>query len=161
MQIKVPGAAVEQGSTSFRRITKEKDRKKVHQGGMLHLERIYASGAMVVSVFHNYATNKEEVKYDSIKAALDKYNYMREMREKTPEWVDEKIMPAILKAIRAAQRQENEGLGLVVDMGDPTEEDIERECGVIGALIAEARNNDPELDAEMTRVEKAAGKSSL
>ena len=132
----------------------------MHEGGTLHLERIYASGAMVVSVFHNYVTNSEEVKYDSIKHAIEKYKYMRDMRADTPEWVDDRLGPAILKAVRAAQRQENEGRGLVVDMGDPTEEDIERECGVIGAMIAEARNNDPELDAEMTQIEREGKKKN-
>lgn len=156
MQIKINNPATEQGATHFRRITKEKDRKFVHQGGNLHLERIYASGGMVVSVFHNYLTNQEEEKYDSIQSALNKYNYMREMRDKTPEWVDEGILPAILKAVRAAQRQVNDSNNIVTDMGDPTEEDIERECGVLAAEIAAARAADPELDEEMSKVEKEA-----
>lgn len=108
---------------------------------------------MIVSVFHNYATNKEEFAYDTIHSALEKYRSMAEMRQSSPEWVDEGLMPAILKAVRAAQRQEAEGRGLVEDMGDPTLEDIEEECNEIAALIAQARKDDPELDEEMTRAE--------
>ena len=145
------------GETIFKRVG-SKYRTKVHEGGTLHLERMYASGGMVVSVFHNYATNKEEFKYDSIQHALEKYESMAEMRENSPEWVDEKMLPAILKAIRAAQRQEANNQGFIVDLGDPTEEDIEAECGKISQFIADARNSDPELDREMTKIEMEASK---
>ena len=144
---------IQEGETFFKR-KHANQRIKVHQGGTLHMERMYASGGMVISVFHNYVTNKEESKYDSISAALEKYQAMREMREKSPDWVDEGMMPAILKAVRAAQRQESESRGLVEAMPDPSEEDIEKECGVISEQIAAARNRDPELDAEMTKLEK-------
>jgi hypothetical protein len=84
---------------------------------------------------------------------------MREMREKAPEWVDDGMMPAILKAIRAAQRQISRGQGLVQSMGDPSEDDIEKECGFLNSFIAEQRNSDPELDKEMTKLEKEVGKA--
>lgn len=160
MYINVKTPAVEQGETTFRRITKEKDRKKVQQGGTLHLERIYASGGMIVTEFHNYVTNQLEVKHDSIGHALEKFEAIRDMQRKSPDWVDDGLPAAILKAVRAAQKQINEGNGIVEDMGDPTLEDIEEECAEISALIAQARAADPELDAEMTAIEKEAKKKN-
>ena len=157
MLIKV-NSPIKEGETVFRR-KRANDRIRVHEGGNLHLERMYASGGMVVSVFHNYLTNKEEVKYDSIEHALEKYYAMREMRENSPEWVDEGLMPAILKAVRAAQRQTDEDRNISVDMGDPTPDDIEEECTQIESIILEARRNDPELDREMTRAEIEFAKS--
>jgi hypothetical protein len=156
MLIKV-NSGYHDGETIFKR-KRAKDRKYVYEGGDLHLERIFARGGMIISVYHNYVTNQEEEKYMSIKTALEKYQQMAEMRENSPEWVDEHFLPAILKAIRAAQRQENEGQGIAVDMGDPSLEDIEAECGELSALIAEARKNDPELDKEMTIIEMEAAK---
>lgn len=155
--IKNNGPIIE-GETSFRR-KRPKDRKKVHEGGNLHLERIYATGGMVASVFHNYITNAEEIKYDSVETALEKVKYMKEMQEDTPEWVDDGIIPAILKALACAQRQNSEKRGIIMSVDDPSSMDIEEECGEIGAMIAEARRNDPELDEEMTRAEMKMSKS--
>ena len=157
MLIKINGGGAK-GETIFRR-KRPKDRKFVHEGGNLHLARMYAQGGMVVSVFNNYLTNQEETKYDSVQSALDKYKAMAEMRENSPEWVDEGLMPAILKAIRAAQLQNNEGEGIVINSGDVTDEelaeieDVDEEFAKISAFIAEQRKNDPELDKEMTLVE--------
>jgi len=114
---------------------------------------MYASGGMVVSIFHNYITNKEEAKYDSVESALGKYQAMCEMREKSPEWVDEGLLPAVLKAIRAAQKQTAEDRGIVKQMTDDTFIDVEEESAYMANLIAEERAKDPELDAEMSAVE--------
>jgi len=150
-----------EGETSFRRIENPKYRKEVYQGGTLHLERIYASGGFIISVFNNYATNAEESKYDTIETAMEKYHAMVEMRENSPEWVDEGLMPAILKAVRAAQRQISENRGIAEDLGDPSLDDIEEECGKIEAAIAQARAADPELDKEMTQAEMVYAKSKV
>ena len=149
--IKINGAVVE-GETIFRR-KKLSQRKKVHEGGSLHIERIYASGGMVVTVFHNYVTNEEEPKYDSIGHALEKVVSMREMQKNSPEWVDDRLVPAVLKAISAAQRQENENRGIIINVDDPGIEDIAEECGELESEIARAREADPELDREMTEME--------
>ena len=143
---------VVEGFTSFKRKAPER-RKAVHEGGSLHMESIFASGGMVVSIFHNYKTNKEEISTMTIQTALERYKGMVEMRRNSPEWVSEEMLPAILKAIRAAQRQTNEMRGVITDMGDPSLDDIEKECGVIEGMLAKARAADPELDAEMTAIE--------
>lgn len=148
------------GETVFKR-KRLKNRIHVYEGGELHLERMYASGGLVVSVFHNYKTNAEELRYLSIKDAISKYEEMRDMRQNTPEWVSEHMLPAILKAIRAAQRQEAEAQGFIVDLGDPTEDDIEEMSREIAAEIAKARQADPELDEEMTRIEMEGAKNAI
>ena len=147
------------GETIFRR-KRPKHRKHVYEGGELHLERMYASGGLVVSVFHNYRTNAEEVRYLSIKDAITKYEEMSEMRHNSPEWVSEHMLPAILKATRAAQRQEAEAQGFITDLGDPTEDDIEEVCREMEAEILKARQTDPELDKEMTMIEMEGAKEA-
>lgn len=153
---------IKAGETIFQRV-RPKNRKAIHEGGNLHLERMYASGGMVVSIFHNYDTNQEEQRFHTVDTAFERYKQMADMRESSPEWVDEKLLPAILKAIRAAQLQNAEGDGLIrsVEPADPEEilvesdwEELERR---IGDEIALARKTDPELDAEMKAVEAEAG----
>ena len=150
---------IQDGLTTFKR-KHPKHRIKVHQGGNMHLDAIYASGGMVVSVFHNYLTDKEESKTDSIKSAIGKLEYMREMRDKTPEWVDEGLIPALMKAIRAAQKQVAAGMSVFEELGDPTLDDIEEECAFLNAYIYSERVKDKELDAEMARMEKEASRKA-
>lgn len=153
---------IKAGETIFQRV-QPKNRKAVHEGGNLHLERIYASGGMVVSVFHNYDTNQEEQRFHTVETAFERYRQMADMRENAPEWVDEDLLPAILKAVRAAQLQNAEGDGIIrsVEAADPeevlAEEDLDKLSHEIGNEIELARKMDPELDAEMKAVEAAAG----
>lgn len=148
------------GETHFKR-KRPKDRIRVHEGGNLHLERVYASGGFVVSVYHNYATNKEETRMHSVETALERYKEMADMRDNSPEWVDTRMLPALLKATRAAQLQQNRGDGLVMEVPDELDDgDIDRAVGDLAAAIAEARRRDPALDEEMRAVEKAYGVDS-
>jgi hypothetical protein len=149
-----------EGETIFSR-KQERYQKFVHEGGDTHIERIYASGGMIVTILHNYATNDIETRYLSIDTAMERFYSLRDMRRNSPEWVSEDLLPAILKAVKAAQKQQSLGLSIFTDVGDaPLDEgDIEGEMEEIWAAINEERAKDPELDAQMRDIETNGAKS--
>ena len=145
------------GETIFKKRKQAKNRTKLHQRGLQHVDRMYATGGMVVTVIHNYETNQEEIKYLDIPEAIERYHTLREMvdsKNLDRSVVDtEELLPAILKAIRAAQLQEKQGKGILLKEEELTANDIEAIEAEISGFIAEARKNDPELDKEMTLIE--------
>ena len=146
------GAKLFEGETFFsRKINKFMIKDKTS----IFIDRIYARAGMVVIEYLNYNTNKGEFLYLKPEEAIAR---IRAIMNMNPEWVQDGLLPAVMKAYGCALNQTADGYSKIFKEIDY---DVEEQSAELEEALKQARIADPELHAEMCKVEIAAGVSPM
>jgi len=142
------GKNLYEGETFFsRKITTIKLAEK----GQLFIDRIYARGGMVVVEYLDYNKNISDTKYLTPEECQERLLTLADLPE---AWKDERLIPAIIKATRAAKQQTVDGYSATYQAEDWDVETLARE---MEEQIKQERIDDPELHEEMCKIEREQG----